>query len=359
MNSEANDKQSNVLLIGDVEKAFLDAENVDRGRCRVYRDVHDGMEEAEKSSYGLVGLVMSTTSSDIMTVLKTLRRTTPHSKIILLAQMHEEPQAMRLMQTTKNGRQMADDYLICPMRFSRLLNSSAPFKTVQVKKPEKVIQVTPPKPSVQETPFAESELLRKVEYLEKLATEDDLTGLKNRRYIFEFCRQIIEYAGRQETSVTLLVFDIDDFKHYNDLYGHSAGDEILKQAGVLMKRCCRNHDIVGRIGGDEFVVIFWDNQTAAHHKEAERRSAESEQPKEAIFISKRFRTEFNKADLNMLGPSGKGSLTISGGLASFPRDADSTEMLFKKADQALLEAKKSGKNRIYLVGRPDNDIAEL
>ncbi|MHC4187985.1 MAG: GGDEF domain-containing protein, partial [Planctomycetota bacterium] len=92
---------------------------------------------------------------------------------------------------------------------------------------------------------------------------------------------------------------------------------------------------------------------------SERRSTQSEHPKEALFIAKRFRTEFNKADLNMLGPSGDGSLTISGGLASFPRDADSPELLFQRADQALLEAKKSGKNRIYLVGQPENDIADI
>ena len=86
-----------------------------------------------------------------------------------------------------------------------------------------------------------------------------MTGLKNRRYIREFTRQIIEYARKENGRVTLLVFDIDDFKKYNDTYGHTAGDEILKQAASLMHRCCRPHDVVGRIGGDEFAVVFWDD----------------------------------------------------------------------------------------------------
>ena len=198
----------------------------------------------------------------------------------------------------------------------------------------------------------------KIKHLEKLATEDDLTGLKSRRYIYEFTKQIIEYAKSKNSSVTLLVFDIDNFKHYNDIYGHSAGDEILKQAAVLMRRSCRNHDVVGRIGGDEFVVIFWDNRQS-QGTEAERRSAKSEHPKEAIFIAKRFRREFNKAELHMLGPEGQGVLTISGGLASFPLDGSTAQELFERADEALLEAKRSGKNRIYLVGEPQNDIADI
>jgi PleD family two-component response regulator len=200
----------------------------------------------------------------------------------------------------------------------------------------------------------------RVKQLEKLATEDELTGLKNRRYIWEFSRQIIEHARGENRRVTLLIFDIDNFKHYNDVYGHSAGDEVLKQAAVLMRRCCRGHDVVGRIGGDEFAVVFWDDPRRGPLKEeAERRSATADHPKEAIFIAKRFRKELGKAEPHLLGPEGKGVLTISGGLASFPRDGSTTGELFDQADKALLEAKRSGKNKIYLVGRPRSDIAEV
>jgi diguanylate cyclase (GGDEF)-like protein len=201
----------------------------------------------------------------------------------------------------------------------------------------------------------------RIKQLEKLATEDELTGLKNRRYIWEFSRQVIEHAGKENGRVTLLIFDIDNFKHYNDVYGHLAGDEVLKQAAVLMRRCCRGHDVVGRIGGDEFAVVFWDRQsTEVRSQKAEnRRQTLAEHPKEAIFIAKRFRRELGRAELHLLGPEGKGVLTISGGLASFPRDGAMIQELFQQADKALLEAKRSGKNRIYLVGKPKNDIADL
>ncbi|MHC4132089.1 MAG: GGDEF domain-containing protein [Planctomycetota bacterium] len=358
MNAESKNKRPDVLLIGDITHAFIDPDTVNETACRVHANVLDGLENAAQSNYGIIGLTMSASATDLIYVLKSLRHASPEARIILLAQMHEEPRAIQIIDTTSNGEKIADDYLICPTYFNRL---TAPVSLTSQfeKEPKQVAKtVTLTKPLTQKPEQIEPEIMQRIQHLEKLATEDDLTGLKNRRYIFEFCRQIIQFAKKQGTSITLLVFDIDDFKHYNDIYGHTAGDEILKQAAKLMRRSCRNHDIVGRIGGDEFVVIFWDNLTS-DQTASERRSTQSEQPKEALFIAKRFRTEFNKADLNMLGPSGKGSLTISGGLASFPRDADSPELLFQKADQALLDAKRSGKNRIYLVGQPDNDIADI
>ncbi|MHC4762062.1 MAG: GGDEF domain-containing protein, partial [Planctomycetota bacterium] len=178
---------------------------------------------------------------------------------------------------------------------------------------------------------------------------------------WEFARQIIEHAKQTNGRVTLLVFDIDNFKHYNDVYSHSAGDEILKQAAVLMQRSCRGHDVVGRIGGDEFAVIFWDDpKRKTGPSEDERRSAQADHPKEAIFIAKRFRRELNKAELPLLGEEGKGVLAISGGLASFPRDGLTIQQLFGQADKALLDAKRSGKNRIYLVGKSQSsDISDI
>jgi len=336
-----------VLLIGDIGKAFLDADAVRELPCEVYTNMGDAIKAAAKNKFRAIGVVMSGFSGKLSSALKALGEANSGASIVLLAQMYEEPIAMQLVSSASNGTSAADDYLICPIganRFYEFVESDQGRVTGKVGASVAVDTSTE----------------MKIKQLEKLATEDDLTGLKNRRYIWEFSRQIIEHTGKKGGRVTLLVFDIDNFKHYNDVYGHLAGDEVLKQAAALMRRCCRGHDVVGRIGGDEFAVVFWDDpQRKTVGSESERRSAAAEHPKEAIFITERFRKELENAELHLLGPAGKGILTISGGLASFPRDGSTTQQLFQQADKALLEAKRSGKNRIYLVGKPQSDIANI
>jgi len=345
-----------ILLIGDIGGAFLDAEAITKKPCQVYANMPDAINAAGARSFAAIAVVMSAVPAKLSSALKSLREANPEAKIILLAQMYQEPAAMQLVGTASNGAGMADDYLICPTDFSSLMSriSNLAGDVPEVSRDMSIRAKTAAHVTVDTAGEA------KIKHLEKLATEDDLTGLKNRRYIWEFSRQIIQRARSENGRVTLLIFDIDNFKHYNDIYGHSAGDKILKQAAVLMQRCCRGHDVVARIGGDEFAVVFWDDpKIKPAGSETERRSAAAEHPKEAIFIAKRLRKELEAAELHLLGPEGKGTLTISGGLASFPRDGSTIQELFGQADKALLEAKRSGKNRIYLVGKPQNDIADI
>jgi diguanylate cyclase (GGDEF)-like protein len=345
-----------ILLIGDVKGAFLDADapatllrkaKQRRLPCEIQANMPDAIEMAAKNNFAAIAIVMSRASIRLASALKALRDANRDAKIILLAQVYEEPAAIQLVGSTSNGATLADDYLICPIQTDRFYESIVPAGGQE----ESRSGAAEPVDATRE----------RVKQLERLATEDELTGLKNRRYIWEFSRQIIEHSKGENKRVTLLIFDIDNFKHYNDVYGHLAGDEVLKQVAVLMQRCCRGHDVVGRIGGDEFAVVFWDSQNTEirEQRTKNRRQTLAEHPKEAIFIAKRFIKELGKAELHLLGPEGKGVLTISGGLASFPRDGATIDELFEKADKALLNAKRSGKNRIYLVGRSENDIADV
>jgi len=342
-----------IMLAGDISRAFLDVDAVRKMPCRLCGNILDAIDELTKKNFAVIGVVMAGAPAKLGSFLKYLREVSRGAKIVLLAQMYEEPIAIKLVGGGSNGEGLADDYLICPVDFSSLVGCLWPAKEDI---PVQLRQVTDAAAEV--SVDASTEM--KIRELERLATTDELTGLKNRRYIWEFSRQIIERAGREEGRVTLLIFDIDDFKHYNDVYGHSAGDEILKQAAVVMERCCREHDVVGRIGGDEFAVVFWDDpKLRSAGTQSERRSTSAEHPKEAIFIAERFRRELGKAEMHLLGEEGKGVLTISGGLASFPRDGSNCQQLFQQADRALLEAKQSGKNRIYLVGKAKSDIADI
>ena len=184
---------------------------------------------------------------------------------------------------------------------------------------------------------------RETAALQKLAVTDELTGLYNRRYVYEFGEQVLARAQLERFEVTVLLFDVDDFKQYNDTYGHATGDEVLRETADLMRRCSREHDLVGRFGGDEFVMIFWDA--------TERREPNSRHPETAFSLSERFRYTVSTHNYKCLGPEAKGTLSISGGLASFPWDASTVDDLFARADDALLKAKASGKNLIYIVGR--------
>jgi len=179
--------------------------------------------------------------------------------------------------------------------------------------------------------------------LKELANTDPLTGLANRRHMMETLETLVERAKKERFRVTLVLFDFDNFKHYNDTFGHGAGDEILREAGMLIKRCIRRQDMAARFGGDEIAVVLWDWQS--------RRMPNSEHPRSAMAIMERFRKLLKTHYFTRLGPGVQGKLTISGGLASFPWDAGSAEELIERADEALLAAKGSGKDRIYLVGQ--------
>jgi PleD family two-component response regulator len=191
--------------------------------------------------------------------------------------------------------------------------------------------------------------------LQRLAILDDLTGLYNGRYFKHFLGKITERARQMRFPVTLLLFDIDNFKRYNDLFGHGVGDEILRQTAALMRRCCRDHDLVARISGDEFAVVFWDKEGPRQPRDP-RSASSSRVPQNIVQILERFRGLLSSPEFQYLGLTGKGVLTISGGLAVYPYDASTPEALIEAADRALMfGAKKSGKNSIYLVGGDESE----
>jgi GGDEF domain-containing protein len=185
---------------------------------------------------------------------------------------------------------------------------------------------------------------------QKLIVTDELTKAYNRRYFRIFLSKIIDRAKQYRFPVTLFIFDIDNFKSYNDRYGHSVGDEILRETAALMRRCVRDHDLVARIGGDEFAVVFWEKEGPRHSLHADG-GIPGRPPSEPQQILERFRRLLATKDFKGLGPGGQGSLTISGGLASLMWDGNDVDSLIEAADRKLMfGAKKAGKNVIQLVG---------
>ncbi|HUT58437.1 MAG TPA: GGDEF domain-containing protein [Phycisphaerae bacterium] len=183
---------------------------------------------------------------------------------------------------------------------------------------------------------------RRTQSLHRMASTDYLTGAYNRRYFFHLTDKILQRAQQKYSRITMLLYDIDDFKKYNDTYGHAAGDDILRQTAALMRRITRSQDVVARVGGEEFAVLFWDAEPP--------RSPDSKPPESPYVLADRFRRAVSDLQFPSLGPKARGVLTVSGGLASFPRDGRTCEELLAAADSAMLEAKRAGKNRIRIVG---------
>ncbi len=168
---------------------------------------------------------------------------------------------------------------------------------------------------------------RMVGRLEELATTDGLTGLLNKRTLIDEAERRIKAAERFSKPVSVLVTDIDHFKRVNDTYGHDVGDVVIKGLGEVLKRVKRDTDIVGRFGGEEFVVVCEQTDETGAKYLAERIRKELE--------STEFQTE--------LGPL---KVTCSVGVATFPAAGRTWAALFKATDEALYVSKRGGRNRV-------------
>ena len=190
--------------------------------------------------------------------------------------------------------------------------------------------------------------LERQEQWQSLAMIDEVSQLPNRRCFVQQLNALLRRAATERFRATVLIFDLDGFKYFNDTYGHAAGDAIIRETGQLLRQCCRQHDIVARYAGDEFVVVFWDAE--------EPRVLGSRHPGNAIAVLRRFKQILIEHEFKRLGPEAIGCITVSGGLANFPWDGKTPEELIERADEALLQAKRDGKNRIYLVGSEGEPI---
>lgn len=162
----------------------------------------------------------------------------------------------------------------------------------------------------------------------QMSIKDELTGLFSFRHFKERLADECLRGRRYKVSLSLIIFDLDHFKSINDTYGHPFGNVVLKEVAAILTRNIRiGVDIPARFGGEEMVVIL-------PHTEAEG----------AQIVAERIRKEVEQ--LQPMSESGKVPITISGGIACFPKHSEDAETLLKKADKALYQAKEGGRNQI-------------
>jgi diguanylate cyclase (GGDEF)-like protein len=189
-----------------------------------------------------------------------------------------------------------------------------------------------------------SENIHQFKKIEELSYTDSLTKLYNYRYFYRRVSEELLRAKRFNRYLALAVFDIDEFKVFNDTFGHQTGDDILRQLGDLLRESVRSIDIVCRYGGEEFCVIM---------PESNRRSCEQFMDRLRRAIAKHvFFGRFSDHEH---------CITVSAGGSIFPADAIRVDRLIYCADMALLSAKRSGRNRcvMYEDSVDDMDAAKL
>ncbi len=169
-----------------------------------------------------------------------------------------------------------------------------------------------------------------LEQLRELVHTDPMTGVFNRRGLDTVYLREAARADRNENVLCAVVIDLDNFKYINDTYGHQFGDEVLIQFAKTAKQTLRPSDVVARFGGEEFVILLPDTPTES-----------------AIWVMQRLQNNFLK--INFRGAGNRPvSVTFSGGLA-MRRLQENQNSLIKRADEALYQAKASGKNRVVVA----------
>jgi len=164
--------------------------------------------------------------------------------------------------------------------------------------------------------------------IEELSITDSLTGLFLRRYFQEKLEEEINRSNKFNLEFVFLMLDLDNFKGYNDRYGHLVGDVLLSTTARIIKENLRQIDIVARYGGEEFSIILPDTEKS-----------------EAEFVSSRLCQAIEKEHIRAYDEELQ--ITISVGGSIFPRDAENAQHLIDKADQALYRAKQAGRNRVF------------
>ncbi len=163
----------------------------------------------------------------------------------------------------------------------------------------------------------------------EMAVTDSLTGLFNRRYMEGHLATLVNHAAHRGKSIAVLMLDIDYFKAVNDTYGHDVGDVVLKEFSDRLKANIRGVDMACRQGGEEFILVMPDTDLAM-----------------AFMIAERLRQAVAKEPFAVKTKSGPLDITVSVGVAALEHGDDTPEIILKRADQALYQAKREGRNRV-------------
>lgn len=172
---------------------------------------------------------------------------------------------------------------------------------------------------------------RKAEMFQRMSLTDPLTGLPNRRYLEERLFEEVERSKRHNTPLSFMIIDVDHFKSYNDIYGHTNADRVLSQTALILRGSIRAIDMSARFAGDEFCIVLPETETV-----------------DAVRIAERLRIAVSQTEYHSEQGEMMGRVTISAGISSFGPSRQSPLAIIETADRALYQAKTRGRNCVAM-----------
>ncbi|WP_114393582.1 PleD family two-component system response regulator [Oleisolibacter albus] len=297
-----------------VEDSAIDRDKIgetlarDRSSVVALESCGAALERAQQEEFELIIVSLTLLREDGLRLCSQLRshERTRQAPVLLLA---DEADMDRVAKGLELG---ANDYLIKPIDRNELLARAR----TQVRRKR-----------------YQDRLRANYEQSLSLALTDSLTGLFNRRYLSAHLPRLLDRGRENAKPVAALLFDIDHFKLVNDSYGHAIGDEVLKEVAGRAGRNLRNFDLVARLGGEEFVVVMPDTDLT-----------------QALVVAERLRSRISDEGFKVGAPVGEIGVSISIGVAVAEAGPDghveTGESLLRRADVALYQAKRSGRNKV-------------
>jgi len=270
----------------------------------VETDPSEALFRAAEGNYDLLIVSLDLTNFDALRLCSQVRSLDRTRNVPILA-VTEPDNSARMLRGLEIG---VNDYLMRPIDKNELLARA--------------------RSQVRKRRYAER-LRDNVQMSIEMAITDALTGLFNRRYMESHLGTLIEQAIARGKPLTALVIDIDYFKSINDTHGHDAGDDVLREFALRIKRSIRGIDLACRCGGEEFVVVMPETDMAV-----------------AAMVAERLRRRIAADAFAIQQGAGNVPVTISIGIAALRGKDDNAAALVKRADQALYRAKRDGRNRV-------------
>jgi two-component system cell cycle response regulator len=299
-------RQGRILIVDDRKSSYerTVAMLANEHTVDVQNDPNEALFHAAEGNYDLVIVSLGLQNYDGLRLCSQVRSLDRTRNVPILA-VAEADNNQRLVRGLEIG---VNDYLIRPIDKNEML---ARVRT-QIKKKRY------------------TERLRdNVQMSIEMAITDALTGLFNRRYMETHLVTLVEQAAARGKPIAVLVLDIDYFKSINDGHGHDAGDDVLREFALRIRKSIRNIDLACRYGGEEFVLVMPETDMAV-----------------ATMVAERLRRRIASEPFVIQDGTGKLNVTISIGIAALDGAADTAAAILKRADTALYRAKRDGRNRV-------------